>query len=181
MARHLIRIALILALVAGCSQQRPAATAFNSTDVMFLQMALAQSADGDQVASLAAAKAGDARIREIATELHKQWTDESGTMTRWLLGWQQPLTADPSAGTHEGHGALHALRPADLSALRSSSGKAFDGTAVSLLLGNLANCIETSRMEESGGAYPPTRSLAATVTARRQGQMQRLLRLAAAQ
>ena len=184
MARHLIRIALILALVAGCSAKQPAAATappFNATDVMFLQMGLAQIAEGDQVAALAAERAGDGRIRAIATELRGQWHDESGTMQRWLLGWQQPLAADPSAGVHAGHGALHALRAADIQDLRSASGPAFDRTAVSLLLGNLANCLETSRMEESGGAYPPTKSLAATATQRRQGQMQRLLRLAATQ
>ncbi|MCU7727280.1 DUF305 domain-containing protein [Actinoplanes sp. KI2] len=197
MARHLIRLALILALVAGCSPERPAVSAappttttdgavsatspFNATDVMFLQMGLAQIAEGDQVAQLAAQRAGDARIRAVATELRTQWRDESGPMQRWLLGWQQPLAADPSAGAHAGHGALHALRAADLQDLRSASGSDFDRTAVSLLLGQLANCVETSRMEESGGAYPPARSLAATVTQRRQSQIQRLLTLAAGQ
>jgi len=184
-ASHLIRLALILALVAGCSSERPAATAapaFNATDVMFLQMALAQIAEGDQVAALAAERAADARIRDVSTELRAQWKDESGTMQRWLLGWQQPLTADPSAGAHAGHGDLHALRAADIEELRSaSSGQVFDRTAVSLLLGHLANCVETSRMEESGGAYPPAKALATTATQRRQAQVRRLLALAAAQ
>ena len=182
MARHLIRLALILALAAGCSAEKPAATAappFNATDVMFLQMGLEQVTEGDQVAALAAGRAGDARIRDLATELRAQWHDESGTMQRWLLGWQQPLAADPSAGAHAGHGALHALRAADIEELRAAPGSTFDRTAVSLLLGHLANCVETSRMEESGGAYPPARSLATAVTQRRQAQIQRLLTLAA--
>ncbi|WP_433383225.1 DUF305 domain-containing protein [Actinoplanes sp. CA-142083] len=185
MASHLIRLALIVALVAGCSAEQPAtipAPAFNATDVMFLQMALEQISEGDQVAGLAAERAADARIRATATELRAQWKEESGTMQRWLLGWQQPLTADPSAGAHAGHGALHALRAADIEELRSaSSGEIFDRTAVSLLLGHLGNCVETSRMEESGGAYPPAKALATTVTQRRQAQVQRLLTLAAAQ
>ncbi|MFC7277206.1 DUF305 domain-containing protein [Paractinoplanes rhizophilus] len=185
MASHLIRLALILALVAGCSPERPAAPpapAFNAADVMFLQMALEQIGEGEQVAAPAAERATDPRIRDVAAELRAQWTEESGTMRRWLLGWQQPLTADPAAGAHAGHGALHALRAADIEELRSaSSGQEFDRTAVSLLLGHLGNCVETSRMEESGGAYPPARALAATVTQRRQAQVRRLLTLAAAQ
>ncbi|WP_433292334.1 DUF305 domain-containing protein [Actinoplanes sp. CA-030573] len=182
MARRLARLALILALAAGCSHERPAATAepYNATDVMFLQMSLEQITEGDQVASLAEERAADPRVRAIATELRTQWKDESGTMRRWLLGWQQPLTADPSAGAHAGHGALHALRASDIEELRAARGGDFDRTAVSLLLGHLANCVETSRMEQSAGGYPPARSLATTATERRQSQVRRLLTLAAA-
>jgi uncharacterized protein (DUF305 family) len=171
-------------LVSGCAAQPEAgspsaATGFNGTDVMFLQMGLEQIAEGDQVASLAEERATDQRIRAIATELRGQWREESGTMQRWLLGWQQPLTADPSAGAHAGHGTLHMLRPSDITELRSARDKDFDRTATSLLLGHLGNCIETSRMESAGGAYPPTRALADTQTQRRQSQVQRLLTLAA--
>ncbi|GIM93890.1 DUF305 domain-containing protein [Paractinoplanes toevensis] len=171
-------MALLLTLVAGCSPEQPAATPlFNGADVMFLQMSLAQIAEGDQVASLAESRAADPALRALATELRTQWREEDGTFRRWLLGWQQPLTADPSADAHAGHGALHMLRPADITELRDAN--PFDRTAVSLLLGHLGNCVETSRMEQSAGAYPPARALATTVTTRRQSQIQQLLKIAA--
>ncbi|GAA2610971.1 DUF305 domain-containing protein [Paractinoplanes durhamensis] len=186
MASRLIRLALLVTLVAGCAAQ-PATKVtaadrqpFNDVDVMFLQMATEQIAEGDQVAELAAQRAGDAELKAVAAELRTQWHDEDGTMRRWLLGWQQPLTADPSAGAHAGHGELHMLRPSDIGELRSATAKAFDRTAVSLLLGHLGNCVETSRMEQAQGAYPPARTLAATVTTRRQAQIRRLLKIAAA-
>jgi uncharacterized protein (DUF305 family) len=174
---------LVLLLVSGCSSQPetgPPAPAFNATDVMFLQMSLAQIGEGDQVAELAEQRAADPRVRAVATELRGQWREESGTVQRWLLGWAQPLAADPSAGAHAGHGDLHMLRPSDLGELRSATGPAFDRTAVSLLLGHLGNCVETARMETAGGGYPPARTFADTVTRRRQGQVQRLLLVAAA-
>ena len=175
---------MLLVLVAGgCAQQPPApaaATPFNATDVMFLQMGLEQIAEGEQVAELAAERATDPRVRAIATELRGQWTTESGTMERWLLGWQQPRTADPSAGAHAGHGELHMLRPSDIDSLASlDNGKTFDRRAVSLLLGHLGNCVETSRMESASGAYPPARSLADGMTRDRQAQIQSLLKVAA--
>jgi uncharacterized protein (DUF305 family) len=180
---RLTRLALVLALVSGCSAQpgTPAepAPAYNATDVMFLQMGLEQITEGDQVVALAAGRAADPRIRTLAAELGGQWREESGTMQRWLLGWEQPLTADPSAGAHAGHGALHALRVSDIEELRAAAGPGFDRTAVSLLLGHLGNCVETSRMESGGGDYPPARALADRMTARRQAQIQRLLVLAA--
>jgi uncharacterized protein (DUF305 family) len=147
---------------------------------MFLQMALAQIEDGTALATLTGQRATDPALKNLATTLSTQWLEEQGTMRRWLLGWQQPLTADQAQGAHAGHGDLHALRPEDLAELTSKSTKPdFDRTAVSLLLGHLGNCVETSRMESAGGAYPPTRALAATITGRRQSQVVDLLRMAA--
>ena len=182
MGRQLAAAVLaVLLLVSGCSAQRPEtpAPAFGDTDVMFLQMALEQVREGDQVAALTEQRAGSAALRALAAELRAQWREESATMQRWLLGWQRPLTADPSSGAHAGHGDLHMLRPSDIGELRAATGKAFDRTAVSLLLGHLGNCVETARMETAGGSYPPARALGETVTTRRQSQIQRLLQLAA--
>jgi uncharacterized protein (DUF305 family) len=154
-------------------------TPFNDVDVMFLQMGLEQIKEGDQVAALAEQRAADAGIRAVATELRGQWRTESGTMRRWLLGWAQPLTANPAASAHAGHGDLESLRPADIAELRAAGGADFDRTALSLLLGHLHNCVETTRMESGGGEYPPAINLATAMTAARQSQIQRMLRMAA--
>ncbi|WP_436530387.1 DUF305 domain-containing protein [Actinoplanes sp. HUAS TT8] len=156
-----------------------ATAAVNDVDIMFLQMGLTQIAEGERLATLAGERAGGAEIREIAGELRDQWKDESGTMQRWLLAWAAPVTADPSAGAHEGHGELHALRDSDFAELEAAQGADFDRTVVSLLLGNLHNGMETLRMESASGAYPPAKSLAAKMVETRQAQIQRLLRLAA--
>jgi uncharacterized protein (DUF305 family) len=178
--RRLFAAMLLLAALAGCSAEPdPPPPAFNATDVMFLQMSLDYIGQGDQVLDLAERRAGDPRARAIAIELRGQWKDESQTMRRWLAGWQQPPSADPDAGAHAGHGDLHSLRPADLAELDAAEGADFDRTAVSLLLGHLHNCVEVTRMEAAGGQYPPAKALAETMTRRRQGQIQRMLILAA--
>lgn len=153
--------------------------AINDVDVMFLQMGLTQIAEGRKLADRASARAGNPAIRAVADELRTQWTTESGTMERWLLGWSEPVTADPSAEAHAGHGDLHALRDSDFAELDAAQGADFDRTVVSLLLGNLHNTMETLRMEASTGAYPPARSLAEKMTTTRQTQIQTLLKLAA--
>ncbi|MFF5084835.1 DUF305 domain-containing protein [Actinoplanes sp. NPDC000266] len=179
MGAKLAKAALVaILLVSGCGAQPetgPPAAAFNSTDVMYLQMGMSQIAEGSSVTALATERATDPRLKSLATELQAQWQEELAQMQRWLLGWSQPLTA-PST-SHEGHGALHMLRPSDIAELRSS--KTFDRTAVSLLLGHLGNVVETARMETTSGAYPPARALAETATARRQAQIQTLLTLSA--
>jgi uncharacterized protein (DUF305 family) len=147
--------------------------------VMFLQMGLTQIAEGDKLAGLAVERAGNPEIAAIAGELRGQWKDESATMQRWLIGWSKPVSADPSAGAHAGHGDLHALRESDFAEVEAMRGAEFDRTVVSLLLGNLHNGMETLRMESAAGSYPPAKSLATRMAGTRQAQIQRLLRLAA--
>jgi uncharacterized protein (DUF305 family) len=100
-------------------------------------------------------------------------------MQRWLIGWRRPLSPDPAASAHAGHGDLHALRLSDIAELRAAHGADFDRTALSLLLGHLHNCVATTRMESAAGAYPPAKSLADAMTAARQQQIRTLLVLAA--
>ncbi|MFI7540491.1 DUF305 domain-containing protein [Actinoplanes sp. NPDC049599] len=178
--RRLAAALLMLLALAGCAAgPAPPPPAFNATDVMFLQMSLDYIRQGDQVVELAERRSADPRVRALITELGGQWQTEAGTMQRWLTGWQQPPSADPSAGAHAGHGDPHSLRPADLAELAAARGPDFDRTAVSLLLGHLHNCVEVARMEATGGQYPPAKALAETMTTRRQAQIQGLLTLAA--
>jgi uncharacterized protein (DUF305 family) len=179
--RRLLVLVTVLALSACSGPAQPAATSapFNSVDVMFLQMGIEQIKNGDQVAVLAEQRATGAEIRALATELRGQWRTESGTMQRWLLGWQQPLVPDPNASAHAGHGDLHSLRPSDIAELRAAQGPDFDRTVLSMLLGHLHNCVETARMESTRGGYPPARTFADQMTKTRQGQIQRMLALAA--
>jgi uncharacterized protein (DUF305 family) len=172
---------LAVLVVAGCGEPAApvATTGFNDVDVMFLQMGLEQIKEGDQVAALAERRATASEIRALATELRDQWRAESGIMQRWLLGWRRPLAPDPDASAHAGHGDLHSLRPSDIAELRAARGADFDRTALSLLLGHLHNCVATTRMESAGGAYPPAKSLAESMTAARQQQIRKMLVLVA--
>ena len=156
-----------------------AATSFNDTDVMFLQMSLEHVRQGDEVVALAEERAADPRVRALAADLRRQWRAEAETMRGWLTRWGRPLAAAPDAGAHAGHGDLHSLRASDVAELRAAEGADFDRTALSLLLGHLHNTVETARLETAGGAYPPAISLAATMTTVRQQQVQTMLGLLA--
>ncbi|WP_433825212.1 DUF305 domain-containing protein [Actinoplanes sp. CA-015351] len=173
--RAALAFLLLTLLVTGCA----ADPAHNETDVMFLQMGLAQIAEGDQVAVVAEQSAVNPDVRTLAAELRGQWQSESATMRGWLTDWDRPETVEKTSELHAGHGDLHALQPGDIDGLRAAKGSDFDRIAVALLLGNLHNTMETLRMATGGSAYPEVKSLAETMTATRQGQIQRLLALAA--
>ncbi|BFU44298.1 DUF305 domain-containing protein [Krasilnikovia sp. MM14-A1004] len=175
-------VALLLTLVlAGCGRAAPApdATTGNATDVMFLQMSLAYAEQGDQVAAIAEQRGTDPRVRALAARLRAEWRAESETMRHWLVGWQQPVTANPAEGAHAGHGDLHSLRAADLAELRASRPADLDRTALTLLIGHLHNCVEVSRMESAGGGYPPARDLATAITRARQEEIRQMLQIVA--
>ncbi|GAB1641031.1 DUF305 domain-containing protein [Krasilnikovia sp. MM14-A1259] len=178
-------VVLLAALtLGGCRPAAPAAPAprtvtGNATDVMFLQMSLAYADQGTQVAQIAEQRATDPRVRALGARLRTEWDAESGTMRRWLLGWQQPITPDPSDGAHAGHGDLHSLRPADIAELRAARPADLDRTALTLLVGHLHNCVAVSRMESAGGGYPPARDLATTITQTRQEEIRQMLQLVA--
>ncbi|WP_229072621.1 DUF305 domain-containing protein [Actinoplanes sp. DH11] len=169
---------LLVLLLSGCGGDTEVA-AHNDTDVMFLQMALEQIGEGEQVAAVAEKSAVNPEIRTLAAELRGQWQVESARMRDWLAAWKQPVTAPSASELHAGHGALHALQDGDIAGLRAAKGTDFDRIAVALLLGNLHNTMETLRMEATGGAYPEVKNLAQSMSTTRQGQIQRLLALAA--
>lgn len=163
---------------AGQSAAGSADIGFNATDVMFAQMSVEYIRQGEQVVALAEKRATDPDVRAIAAELRGQWRDEAATMMTWLIEWQKPLTADPDAGVHAGHGDVHSLRPSDIEELAATTGAAFDRAAVSMLLGHLHNCIETARMETTAGRAPAVINLASATVRTRQAQVQRMLSLA---
>ena len=181
MRRRTILLAVAASLApAGCGAgPEPAAPAFNDTDVMFAQMSLEHIRQGDPLVALAERRAADPAVRELADELRGQWRAEAQAMTGRLTGWGRPLTADPDAGAHAGHGDLHSLRESDIAELAAAGGEVFDRTALSLLLGHLHNGVETARMETAGGSDPEMINLAAATIRIRQSQVQRMLTLLA--
>ncbi len=192
MKRHrtvaLLVCAVLAIAAAGCDAagSRTAPTAapssaagFNDTDVMFLQMSLEHIRQGYDVVRLAQQRGRTTQVRELAAAMDAQWADEADTMARWLTGWGKPLVAAPDTGLHAGHGDLHSLRPADIAELRASSDADFDRAAISLLVGHLHNSVEVTRLEATGGGYPPAKELAATMTQTRMAQIQQMLRLLA--
>ncbi|OJF13803.1 DUF305 domain-containing protein [Couchioplanes caeruleus] len=172
--------AVLLAVVAGCgSEPAPApAPAYGATDVMFLQMGLAYADQGDRVAGPTAQRAADPRLRSLAAEVRERCRAEARTMRDLLAGWRQPVSANPAADAHAGHGDLHSLRDSDIAELSLARGDDFDRTAVALLLGHLHRGVEVSRMESAGGRYPPARELAEEMTTTRRDWIRRLLALA---
>ncbi|GAA1621245.1 DUF305 domain-containing protein [Actinoplanes couchii] len=175
--RTLALVAVLALLMTGACGGGEQAEAHNDTDVMFLQMGLAQIAEGDRIAQAVERRATDPEVRAVATELRGAWRTEAPMMRGWLQVWGKPMTAAPDQKLHAGHGDLHSLREEDFTGLGDLAGAEFDRAATALLLANLHNAMETIRMQAADGAYPQAVELAERMTESRQNQIQRLLRV----
>ena len=188
------RLAVVLAgllLLAGCGTPFTATTGgtetapplpgtFNDTDVMFLQMLVPSHEQGVEMARLAARRAGDADVRELAAAVEVTQRDEIGEMTRRLRAWHQPVTVDPDPRAHAGHGGLHGTDPAFVETLRETpAGPDFDRDFLNLLTGQQLGAVELARMETGRGKDSGARDLAERIVASRTAQIKQMARLLA--
>jgi uncharacterized protein (DUF305 family) len=188
------RLAVVLAgllLLAGCGTPFTATTGgaetapplpgtFNDTDVMFLQMMVPSHEQGVEMARLAARRAGDADVRELAAAVEVTQQDEIGEMARRLRAWHQPVAADPNPGAHAGHGGMHATDPAFVETLRATpAGPDFDRDFLNLLTGQQLGAVELARMETGRGKDSGARDLAERIVKSRTAQIKQMARMLA--
>lgn len=158
----------------------PLAGTFNDTDVMFLQMAIPQHEQGIELAALAADRARDGGVRDLAAAVEATQTDELADMKGWLRDWDQPLAADPDPHAHAGHGGMHATDPEVLATLRHTpAGPDFDRTFLNLFTGHQHGAVELARMEARAGKYPGATALADRIVDSRTAEIRQLARLLA--
>lgn len=168
-----------LAATSGAAETAPPlAGTFNDTDVMFLQMAIPQHEQGVELAALAADRASDADVRDLAAAVEATQTDEVADMKEWLRDWDQPLSADPDPHAHTGHGGMHATDPEVLATLRRTpAGPGFDRTFLNLFTGHQHGAVDLARMEARAGKYPGAVELADRIVDSRTAEIRELARL----
>lgn len=153
---------------------------FNDTDVMFLQMLIPHHRQGVELARLAADRATDAGVRDLAAAVEVTQTDELEDMREWLREWNQPTAADPDPHAHAGHGGMPATDPEVIASLRATeAGSEFDRTFLNLLTGHQHGAVELARMETGGGRHQEAVDLADRIVTSRTAQIQQMARLLA--
>ncbi|WP_329119486.1 DUF305 domain-containing protein [Streptomyces sp. NBC_01465] len=144
-----------LLLLAGCgsSDDKPkaaasssSASAFNDADVMFAQMMIPHHQQALEMAELADGRASDAEIKSLAGAIEKAQDPEIRTMTSWLKGWDEPVTA---SGMN--HGMSGMMSAADMSQLKAAKGVAFDRKFAELMIGHHEGAVEMARTEQKDG------------------------------
>ncbi|WP_063819042.1 DUF305 domain-containing protein [Herbidospora cretacea] len=170
------RLAIVLALVAGCSAPPP--PAFNAADVMFLQMMIPHHEQGIEMAKIAEARSARPEVKALASAIRATQSDEAKTMTTRLTGWDQPMDAPP--GSHDAHGGLHETRASDILSLNDVPADQFDTNFLNLLTGHQHNAVDMARTEMKTGRDTATKDLAGHIEESREAQIKEMLRLLSA-
>jgi uncharacterized protein (DUF305 family) len=191
MRRSTIALAIAsLPLLAGCATGAAApdtaarnspsagtsrAEAFNATDVMFVQMMIAHHGQGLEIVRLARTRPARAEVKTLAAAIEVTETDEAATMTGWLRGWGQPMTAEAHA--HDAHGGLHGTSAADVAALTKTADDRFERDFLNLMIAHQHTAIEYARTETRAGANPHAADLARRIDQSRSAQITQMLAL----
>ncbi|MBB5783511.1 DUF305 domain-containing protein [Nonomuraea jabiensis] len=186
----------VLALVAGCggagsgsmgsdmpgmSSSAPAATtastspaaAFNDADVMFAQMMIPHHQQAVEMADLAATRAADKEVKELAAKIKAAQDPEIQTMKGWLTAWGKPM---PSEGMDHGmdHDMPGMMSEDDMKKLEAAKGGAFDRQFADLMIAHHNGAIQMARTEQAEGSNAEAKELAKTIETAQQAEVAQL-------
>ncbi|GGL15523.1 DUF305 domain-containing protein [Planomonospora parontospora] len=160
---------------AGTSTPSPAASAqpttdFNDADVAFARMMIPLDEQAVEMAGLAAARASDPELAELAAEAARVRGSEIATMTGWLAAWGKPAVSAGSGGQD-----IPGLATgAEMAGLRRAEGAEFDRMFAELMIDHHRGAIEVAAAERAEGLNPAARRLAETAGTSRQAEIERL-------
>ncbi|MEO3773999.1 DUF305 domain-containing protein [Micromonospora sp. B9E7] len=225
MSRTLLRRALVAgvsltaaAVLAGCGSSddhvaaggghgSPTATApadstsaegHNAADVMFAQMMIPHHQQAVAMADLAATRAADPQVKQLAAQIKDAQAPEIATMSGWLTAWGTPTpsgapttmpgmdhggTAMPginhggsAAPTGSGmpgmdHSMPGMMSDADMTRLAAASGRDFDRRFLTMMIAHHEGAITMARTEAAQGASADAKALAGQIATTQQTEI----------
>jgi uncharacterized protein (DUF305 family) len=138
----------------------PSVATFNDADVAFAQNMISHHQQAVQMADLAATRANDPELKELASQIKAAQAPEIQLMTGWLNAWGYPSTP---AGGHGGMSMPGMMSDADMNNLTAATGPAFDRMFAEMMIEHHNGAIQAARDHVSRGAEPAAKRLATTI------------------
>jgi uncharacterized protein (DUF305 family) len=162
------------------SSSAPAATtasaspsaAFNDGDAMFAQMMIPHHEQAVEMADLAATRASDPEVKELATKIKAAQAPEIQTMKDWLTDWG----IHPDSGGM-GHSMPGVMSEEDMKKLEAAKGKAFDKLFVQQMIAHHNGAIEMAKTEQANGSNADAKELAKTIETTQQAEVEQLQKI----
>ncbi|SDG53034.1 Uncharacterized conserved protein, DUF305 family [Sinosporangium album] len=138
--------------------------AFNDADVTFAQMMIPHHQQAIEMSDLAATRASNPEIKKLAEEIKAAQGPEIAKLTSWLTTWGK----EPMPAGHTMDGMLTADEMADL---EKAKGKAFDKLFAELMIRHHEGAITMAQTEVAQGAFPEAKTMAETIVATQQTEI----------
>ncbi|BCJ58698.1 DUF305 domain-containing protein [Micromonospora endophytica] len=111
----------------------------NAADVMFAQMMIPHHEQALEMAELAATRASDPEVTQLAAQIKDAQAPEMAQMGSWLTQWGAPLPSGDGHGTgHDapdmGHEMPGMMSDADMARLAAVSGTEFDRQFLTMMI-----------------------------------------------
>jgi uncharacterized protein (DUF305 family) len=181
-------IALTLPACAAAAQQAsgtaqsPAtpsapATAFNQEDVTFVQQMIPHHQQAIHIADLAASRASNPQVRQLAMTIKAAQSAEIQTMTGWLRAWGQPMAMPSNPMGGMGHGMPGMMSSHDMGRMAAMHGQSFDRMFLQMMIIHHQGAIEMARTELALGANPAAKRLARSIEVSQSAQIRQMHQL----
>ncbi|MEV0359125.1 DUF305 domain-containing protein [Nocardia sp. NPDC050697] len=167
----LVAAAALLATGCGGGDSAPApapATARNGLergDIEFLHGLAAQQEQSAEIAGLAAKRAADQRVRDLAAALRRQRGPETDRITALLAGFGERAGANT-----EGSGQLALLGAERIAAVAAASDAEFDRQWLDLVIEHHGRAVALAQSELAAGIDGDTQALAREIVTTRQAE-----------
>ncbi|MFI6477164.1 DUF305 domain-containing protein [Nonomuraea sp. NPDC050663] len=155
----------------GGSAPSASAASFNDADVMFAQMMIPHHRQAVRMAELAATRATDPEVRQLASTIKAAQDPEITTLTGWLTAWGEPVEAPMH------HGMPGMLSDDDLARLGAAKGAAFDRLFAEQMIAHHEGAIEMAETEQSDGHDPAAKALAEQIAQAQKAEVAQLRKI----
>ncbi|GAB3795798.1 DUF305 domain-containing protein [Micromonospora zhanjiangensis] len=169
----------------------------NAADMMFAQMMIPHHQQAVAMAGLAATRAADPEVKQLAAQIKDAQAPEIVTMSGWLTAWGAPTpTGTPTAmpgsampgmdhggtampGMSQGgssmpgmdHGMPGMMSDADMTRLAAASGRDFDRQFLTMMIAHHEGAITMARTEAAQGANGDAKALAGRISTTQQAEI----------
>lgn len=167
------------------SVSAPAADAdHNSADVAFASDMIPHHQQAVEMADLAAQRASNAQVKELAAAIKAAQDPEIRTMSAWLSQWGQPVPSDTDghdmADMSHGDGATMdgMMTDEEMQQLAAASGADFDRLWLELMIKHHQGAVAMATTASTGGKSAEAKALALEIIAAQKAEiatMQQLL------
>jgi uncharacterized protein (DUF305 family) len=140
------------------AQSTNSAMMHNAGDVTFAQAMIPQHQQAVQMAKLAATRASDSRVKDLAARIEAAQGPEVTMMTGWMSSWGASMPSDMAGMDMPG-----LMSVTDMAALNAASGTAFDKAFLTMMIAHHTGALAMAKTELASGSDADAKALAQSI------------------